>query len=166
MAHQEEVKSSVSSRSGGNSSYYTLGCDTDVTPPTVTSITPGTDDQFTNSLPPTPRTPVKNTNSLSFPSASRISLSPRRDIYNQLMASPRLSIGENTNTRVYQGMGTGSSGIPLALTNLRNTDSGQSSLEYWDYSVELEMLNGATGKRNLLHKINICYIKVYLQLLK
>ena len=33
---------------------------------------------------------------------------------------------------------------------LSHSDSGQSSLEYWDYSVELEMLKGPEGKKIFL----------------
>lgn len=35
---------------------------------------------------------------------------------------------------------------PPRESKLPHTDSGQNSLEYWDYTVELEMLKGPEGK--------------------
>ena len=39
---------------------------------------------------------------------------------------------------------------PLRGYKLPHTDSGQNSLEYWDYTVELEMLKGPEGKDQTL----------------
>ncbi|MPC87540.1 hypothetical protein E2C01_082405 [Portunus trituberculatus] len=38
---------------------------------------------------------------------------------------------------------------------LPHTDSGQNSLEYWDYTVELEMLKGPEGKHQHSHGVSV-----------
>ena len=48
--------------------------------------------------------------------------------------------GINDAPRVFQGLGVGCPGMVRPSFDARSVDSDPSSMEYWDYSVELEML--------------------------
>lgn len=134
-----------------NKVYYTLGCVTSSEEQPLSLSSASEAAGKADSVVSPPRTPTKNDTAHAL-DTKHISLTPPLDVYKKLVASTSSAtktFGPDCGTRIYSGLGQGSGAVSMPY--IKSNDSGHNSMEYWDYSMELEMLNGPAGEFKFIY---------------